>query len=151
MTIIHRLFVRGLAKMSEKPSVIFVLGGPGAGKGTICKKVFKKYGYVHLSAGDLLREERNRSDSEYGNLIETHIKEGTIVPVKITCSLLERAMVNSDSPNKRFLIDGFPRNEDNLTGWNEVSFIFLVIKQFHISSNSVFCDQIIFYFLIQSF
>lgn len=52
----------------------------------------QKFGYVHLSAGDLLREERAKPGSEYGELIEGHIKNGTIVPVEITCSLLERAM-----------------------------------------------------------
>ena len=105
----------------KKPEVVFVLGGPGAGKGTQCTNIVKKYGYVHLSAGDLLREERTKSNSEFGELIENHIKNGTIVPVEITCSLLDRAMQNSENPNKKFLIDGFPRNEDNLQGWNKVS------------------------------
>lgn len=66
--------------------------------------------------GDLLREERAKPGSQYGELIEGHITNGTIVPVEITCSLLERAMINSEAVN--FLIDGFPRNEDNLQGWN---------------------------------
>ena len=68
-------------------------------------------------AGDLLREERKSPGSQYGELIEHHITNGTIVPVAITCSLLERAMNASEKNN--FLIDGFPRNEDNLTGWTE--------------------------------
>ena len=50
----------------------------------------QKFGYVHLSAGDLLREERRRPNSEVGQLIEKHIREGSIVPVEITCSLLEK-------------------------------------------------------------
>ncbi|CAF1535602.1 unnamed protein product, partial [Adineta steineri] len=41
---------------STKPNVIFVLGGPGAGKGTQCTRIAETYSYVHLSAGDLLRE-----------------------------------------------------------------------------------------------
>jgi len=101
----------------SKPNVIFVLGGPGAGKGTQCMKIVNNYGYVHLSAGDLLRAERKAEGSQYGELIEHHITEGTIVPVEITCSLLERAMKESDKND--FLIDGFPRNEDNLMGWNK--------------------------------
>lgn len=100
------------------PNVVFVLGGPGAGKGTQCQKIVENFGYVHLSAGDLLREERVNPGSQYGELIETYIKEGKIVPVEITCSLLERAMLQSGKLN--FLIDGFPRNEDNLQGWNKV-------------------------------
>ncbi|XP_050311047.1 UMP-CMP kinase [Anthonomus grandis grandis] len=100
------------------PNVVFVLGGPGAGKGTQCQKIVENFGYVHLSAGDLLREERNKPGSQYGELIETYIKEGKIVPVEITCSLIERAMAESGKEN--FLVDGFPRNQNNLDGWNKV-------------------------------
>lgn len=63
-----------------------------------------------------MREERARPGSEYGQLIENYIKEGKIVPVEITCHLLEQAMQNSG--NDKFLIDGFPRNQDNLDGWH---------------------------------
>ena len=49
----------------------------------------KEFGYVHLSAGDLLRAERKKPGSKVGQLIEDHIVAGTIVPVEITCSLLE--------------------------------------------------------------
>uniref|UniRef100_A0A0B7BHI0 UMP-CMP kinase n=1 Tax=Arion vulgaris TaxID=1028688 RepID=A0A0B7BHI0_9EUPU len=97
-------------------SVVFVLGGPGAGKGTQCERIQQEFGFKHLSAGDLLREERLHADSEFGAVIEKHIKDGSIVPVKITCSLLRREMEKSQSNN--FLIDGFPRNRDNLDGWN---------------------------------
>lgn len=75
-----------------KPNIIFVLGAPGSGKGTVCSRIVETFGYVHLSAGDLLREERNRKGSEFGELIETYIRNGQIVPVEITCSLLENAM-----------------------------------------------------------
>lgn len=80
---------------SAKPKVVFVLGAPGSGKGTQCSKIVENFGYVHLSAGDLLREERARADSQYGTLIEDCIKNGKIVPVEITCSLLENAMIKS--------------------------------------------------------
>lgn len=108
--------VRQAFKMT--PNVVFVLGGPGAGKGTQCQKIVENFGYVHLSAGDLLREERNKPGSQYGELIESYIKEGKIVPVEITCSLLERAIEQSGKEN--FLVDGFPRNRNNLEGWNKV-------------------------------
>lgn len=101
----------------NKPLVIFVLGPPGAGKGTQCAKIVEHFGFQHLSAGDLLRQERN-SGSKDGDLISHHIKEGQIVPVEITLRLLEKAMYAR--PMHKFLIDGFPRNEDNLSGWNAV-------------------------------
>lgn len=67
----------------------------GAGKGTQCEKIVKSYGFTHLSAGDLLREERAREGSQFGTLIEDCITNGKIVPVEITCSLLENAMVKT--------------------------------------------------------
>ncbi|XP_056149042.1 UMP-CMP kinase [Lampris incognitus] len=106
-----------------KPQVVFVLGGPGAGKGTQCSKIVENYRYTHLSAGDLLRAERGREGSEYGQLIDSYIKEGRIVPVEITINLLRKAMEATMQKNEKnflFLIDGFPRNEDNLQGWTTV-------------------------------
>jgi len=101
-----------------KPNVVFVLGPPGSGKGTQCSKIVETFGFVHLSAGDLLREERNNPSSEFGELIETHIRNGTIVPVEITCSLIENAMQRKqEAGSNYFLIDGFPRSRDNLDGW----------------------------------
>ena len=104
-----------MASATAKPMVIFVLGGPGAGKGTMCAKLVEDYGFVHLSAGDLLRAERN-SGSEQADLINNYIKEGQIVPNEITCSLIKAAMETSTC--KKFLVDGYPRNADNREGWD---------------------------------
>lgn len=98
------------------PEVVFVLGGPGSGKGTMCAKIVQDFGFVHLSAGDLLRAER-KSGSELGDMIEEYIQEGKIVPAEVTVRLLDEAM--AASPNKRFLIDGFPRNVDNVECWEQ--------------------------------
>ncbi|KAF2832552.1 UMP-CMP kinase-like protein [Ophiobolus disseminans] len=99
----------------DKATVVFVLGGPGAGKGTQCQKLVADYGFKHLSAGDLLREEQDRPGSEFGEMIKSYIKEGTIVPMEVTVQLLENAMKSSmDGGNAKglFLIDGFPRKLD---------------------------------------
>lgn len=98
--------------------VIFVLGGPGAGKGTQCERLVQKLDFVHLSAGDLLREERAREDSQVGHIIRKHIREGTIVPMEITISLLKAAMIAA-TPKKKFLIDGFPRNIEQGVAFEE--------------------------------
>jgi len=102
---------------SAKPAVVFVLGGPGAGKGTQCGKIVEEHGYVHLSAGDLLRAER-KSGSAQGQMISEYIAEGKIVPVEVTVKLLADAMTADGG--SRFLVDGFPRNTNNLSGWQEV-------------------------------
>ncbi|KAK2106576.1 cytidine monophosphate (UMP-CMP) kinase 1, cytosolic [Saguinus oedipus] len=102
-----------------KPLIMFVLGCPSARKGTQCTCIVKKYGYTHLSAGELLCDERKNPDSQYGVLIEKYIKEGKIVPVEITTSLLKREVdqtIAANSQKHKFLIDGFPRNQDNLPG-----------------------------------
>ena len=105
---------------SAKPSVFFILGGPGAGKGTQCANLVNEFGLVHLSAGDLLRAERN-SGSDDAELINNYIKEGKIVPVEITVGLIKKAMEkNMGLGRDQFLIDGFPRNADNLEGWNKI-------------------------------
>lgn len=100
----------------KKSSVVFVLGGPGSGKGTNCERIKSVYGYTHLSAGDLLRDERN-SGSDLAEMINTFIKEGKIVPAKVTVDLLRKAMAKSG--NDKFLVDGFPRDTDNLACWEE--------------------------------
>ena len=80
---------------------------------------------MHLSAGDLLRKEQRTPGSQYGDLIAECIVSSRIVPVEITCGLLERAMCASVEGRTgddagRFLIDGFPRNQDNYDGWQRL-------------------------------
>ena len=60
--------------------VVFVYtGGPGSGKGTQCAKIVEKFGFLHLSAGDLLRAEVKKG-SKIGSKIDQAIKEGQLVP-----------------------------------------------------------------------
>uniref|UniRef100_A0A674CM00 Cytidylate kinase n=1 Tax=Salmo trutta TaxID=8032 RepID=A0A674CM00_SALTR len=83
----------------------------------------QNYGYTHLSARDLLRPEQSREGSEFGQLIDNHIKDGKIVPFEITIKLLKKAMEETrklDEKKIHFLIDGFPRNEENLQGWTTI-------------------------------
>jgi hypothetical protein len=71
-----------VAALPEDVSIVFVLGGPGSGKGTQCAKVVDKYGFTHLSAGDLLRDEV-KSGSVVGKQCEAIMKEGKLVPVEV--------------------------------------------------------------------
>ncbi|KAI9370485.1 adenylate kinase-domain-containing protein [Aspergillus egyptiacus] len=105
-------------------TVVFLLGGPGSGKGTQSSNLVRDYGFHHLSAGDLLRAEQVREGSEYGELIKSYIRDGKIVPMEITVALLSNAMAdilaslpaeakkNENEGKPRFLIDGFPRKLD---------------------------------------
>ena len=60
--------------------IIFVLGGPGSGKGTQCEKIVEKYGFTHLSSGDLLREEV-ASGSARGKKLTEIMEKGELVPL----------------------------------------------------------------------
>jgi UMP-CMP kinase len=100
-------------------AIIFVLGGPGSGKGTQCERLVRHHGFQHFSAGDLLREEQERPGSPYGDLIRGYITSGTIVPMEITIKLLEAAIAGAMAKGaRRFLVDGEYRLtlESGLTG-----------------------------------
>uniref|UniRef100_A0A7S0WVZ6 UMP-CMP kinase n=1 Tax=Pyramimonas obovata TaxID=1411642 RepID=A0A7S0WVZ6_9CHLO len=102
---------------STKPVVVFVLGGPGAGKGTQCANLIRDYGFEHLSAGDLLRA-HVKSGTKEGNVVAEMIKNGQIVPSEVTVGLLQEAM--KASGKEKFLIDGFPRNDENRGAFERV-------------------------------
>lgn len=67
---------------------------------------------MHLSAGDLLRAEQDRPNSQFGSMIREMIREGTIVPMEVTVRLLENAMEEvikdrgGEKGEGKFLIDG---------------------------------------------
>lgn len=109
-----------LSDKSPEFQVVFILGGPGSGKGTQCAILSEKLGYGHLSAGDLLRAER-QSGSELAEIINANISSGKIVPSSITVTLLKNAMkkMYAESKISKFLIDGFPRSAENVSVWEE--------------------------------
>merc|ERR1711913_143165 len=88
--------------------VIWVLGGPGCGKGTQCDKIVAQYGYTHLSSGDLLREEV-ASGSDRGKTLNAMMEKGDLVPLFVVLDLLAEAMLAKLNGSKGFLIDGYPR------------------------------------------
>jgi adenylate kinase len=102
-----------------KPVVVFVLGGPGSGKGTQCERIVKEYGFTHFSIGDLLRAEK-ASGSKTANLIDEYIKEGKLVPAKIPVKLLKKAMKKAGWEYNYYLVDGFPRNQENMEAFEKV-------------------------------
>ena len=103
------------------PNVVFVLGGPGAGKGTMCELAESQLGWTHLSAGDLLRGELDRGGPTAAT-IEKFTTAGKLVPNEIVVDLLRRTMetLTRTTGKHNFLLDGFPRSLDNLEGWYEI-------------------------------
>merc|ERR1712001_147603 len=94
--------------------IIWIMGGPGSGKGTQCDRICVKYGYTHMSSGDLLRNEV-MSGSPRGRAIYALMADGKPVPNENVNDLLAEAMVKKSSSKtklKGFLIDGFPMDDD---------------------------------------
>ena len=85
--------------------MVWVLGGPGCGKGTQCDKIVAKYGFTHLSSGDLLRDEV-KSGSDRGKQLNAMMEKGDLVPLFVVLDLLSEAMLSKLGGSKGFLIDG---------------------------------------------
>ena len=123
--------------------VFFVLGGPGSGKGTVCKRLAEGFGMIHLSPGDLLRAEAKK-DTALGQFIKSVIDNGKLVPGETTLQLLKNAIMSHEKaaevensisadlvegiprPKQRipqgYLIDGFPRRLDQAKDFEEKIF-----------------------------
>ncbi|RXH89730.1 hypothetical protein DVH24_032087 [Malus domestica] len=108
--------------------IICVSGGPGSGKSTQCAKIVSHFGFCHLNAGDLLEAEAE-AGSEYSKMIKDFKKERRLVPSDLVVKLLQQAMQRSR--NKKFLVDGFPRNEENIAAAERIvgtKFMFMQMK-----------------------
>ncbi|XP_039269845.2 uncharacterized protein LOC120344616 [Styela clava] len=89
--------------------IVFVVGGPGSGKGTQCDKIKEKYGFTHFSSGDLLRAEV-ASGSEKGKELTAIMERGELVPLSTVLELIKKNMLEHAHHSKGFLIDGYPRD-----------------------------------------
>jgi adenylate kinase len=85
---------------------IVLLGAPGAGKGTQCKNIVVQYGLLHLSSGDILRQERAEG-TELGEKAQSFMDSGALVPDDIIIEMMTGAI--KKAPDAGFLLDGFPR------------------------------------------
>lgn len=85
---------------------VVLLGAPGAGKGTQCKRIVARYGLLHLSSGDILRQQR-ATGTELGKKARQFMDSGRLVPDEIIVEMMAGAI--SEAPQSGFILDGFPR------------------------------------------
>lgn len=106
----------------ESIEIIFVLGLPGAGKGTLCKRLTEAFGYHHLSVGDYLRELRDSKgghpDDAYGGLkqeeVRANLKERKLIePGPMVEMLRYKLAEEKNNGCTTFVIDGFPRSDES--------------------------------------
>ena len=84
---------------------LILLGPPGAGKGTQCKRVIDKYSMAHLSSGDILRAER-KANSELGQKAQSYMDSGGLVPDDLIIDMMIGAIQKCSGG---YVLDGFPR------------------------------------------
>ncbi len=84
---------------------LILLGPPGAGKGTQCKRIIDKYGMTHLSSGDILRAER-AAGTELGAKAQSYMDSGGLVPDDVIIGMMIGAMTKA---SEGYVLDGFPR------------------------------------------
>ena len=85
---------------------VVLLGAPGAGKGTHCKRIGSQYGVLHLSSGDILRRERAEG-TELGKQAQSYMDAGTLVPDGLIVEMMSKAV--KAVPATGYVLDGFPR------------------------------------------
>jgi adenylate kinase len=85
---------------------LVLLGAPGAGKGTQCKSIVERYNLLHLSSGDILRQERAEG-TELGKKAQDYMDSGALVPDEIIIEMMAKAV--DKAPASGFVLDGFPR------------------------------------------
>lgn len=90
---------------------IIMCGAPGSGKGTQSDFIVEKYHLLHLSTGDLLREEIKK-ETELGKKIDAIISKGQLIPDDMMIDILEQHIQNLPDNTKGLIFDGFPRTEN---------------------------------------
>ncbi|MGI6251013.1 MAG: adenylate kinase [Anaerolineaceae bacterium] len=93
--------------MNEKATYVVILGPPGAGKGTQAEILAEKLELVHVSSGDLFRENLS-NQTELGVLANTFISRGELVPDDVTIAMVKERIYHPDCA-KGAILDGFPR------------------------------------------
>lgn len=83
---------------------LILLGGPGAGKGTQAEKIVEERGLVHVSTGDILRDEVSEG-SELGNQAKKYMDQGDLVPDRLVIDMVKKKLEKKTG----YLFDGFPR------------------------------------------
>jgi len=90
-----------------KMKLVF-LGAPGVGKGTYTKDLVSELGLVHVSSGDLFRENISKGTT-LGKKAKEYIDAGQLVPDDVTIGMVKERLSQSDCKKKGYILDGFPR------------------------------------------
>ena len=96
---------------------LLIMGPPGAGKGTQAKILAKKFNLVHLSTGDILRKEIDKS-SEVGLKAQTYMNAGNLVPDEVLLEMMQSTLTELEDSG--VILDGFPRTIPQAIGLSKI-------------------------------
>ena len=96
---------------------LLIMGPPGAGKGTQAKILANKFDLVHLSTGDILRKEINKS-SEVGIKAQTYMNAGNLVPDEVLLEIMQSTL--TELKDSGVILDGFPRTIPQARGLSKI-------------------------------
>ncbi|MGB2982920.1 MAG: adenylate kinase [Candidatus Bipolaricaulia bacterium] len=105
-------------------SRVALLGPPGAGKGTQAKRIVEKLNVVHLSTGDILRDEVARQ-TDLGETAKGFMDRGELVPDAVIVDMIRGRIAEASSG---FLLDGFPRTIVQAEALEKISPLDVVIN-----------------------
>lgn len=86
---------------------IILMGPPGAGKGTLAKRLIAKYHIPHISTGDMFRD-AIKAGTELGRTAKDYMARGDLVPDEVTIGIVKERLALDDCSHG-YLLDGFPR------------------------------------------
>lgn len=98
---------------------VTLLGPPGAGKGTLAGLLKESLGILHISTGDMLRDEM-KNESDLGQEAKKFIDNGELVPDELVIKLIEKKLTSDGGSEKGYMLDGFPRNRTQAEALDEI-------------------------------
>ena len=99
---------------------ILIMGGPGAGIGTMAAKIVEKYNVCHISTGDIFRSEIG-NQTELGRMAKSYMDKGLLVPDEVTNQMVKSYLENLEDKKNGFLLDGYPRTIDQAKAFDALS------------------------------
>ena len=98
---------------------LVLLGPPGAGKGTLANLLKESLGIVHISTGDILRDEI-KNNTSLGQEAKRFIETGKLVPDEIVTRLIKQKLTADEKVKRGYLLDGFPRTKQQAEDLDEI-------------------------------
>lgn len=99
---------------------ILIMGGPGAGKGTMSAKIVEKFNVNHISTGDIFRSEIGKQ-TELGMMAKSYMDKGLLVPDEVVNNMVKSYLEKLEDKKHGFLLDGYPRTLDQAKAFDALA------------------------------